>query len=52
MVIAAGSTEQPLVFRNNDLPGVMMGSAAQRLIRLYGVKPGARAMVATAKGDG
>ena len=52
VVIAAGSTEQPLVFRNNDLPGVMMGSAAQRLIRLYGVKPGTRAMVATANGDG
>ena len=34
VVIATGSTEQHLVFRNNDLPGVMMGSAAQRLIRL------------------
>ena len=45
-MIATGSIEQPLVFRNNDLPGVMMGSAAQRLIRLYGVKPGARAIVA------
>ncbi len=52
VVIAAGSTEQHLVFRNNDLPGVMMGSAAQRLIRLYGVKPGTRALVATANGDG
>ena len=52
VVIATGSTEQPLVFRNNDLPGVMMGSAAQRLIRLYGVKPGTRAMVATANGEG
>ena len=52
VVIAAGSTEQHLVFRNNDLPGVMMGSAAQRLIRLYGVKPGTRAVVATANSDG
>ncbi len=52
VVIAAGSTEQHLVFRNNDLPGVMMGSAAQRLIHLYGVKPGMRALVATANGDG
>jgi sarcosine oxidase, subunit alpha len=52
VVIAAGSTEQPMVFRNNDLPGVMMGSAAQRLIRLYGVRPGEQAVVATANGDG
>ena len=30
----------------------MMGSAAQRLIRLYGVRPGTRAVVLTANGDG
>ncbi len=52
VVLATGSTEQPIVFRNNDLPGVMLGSAAQRLIRLYGVKPGRRAVVATANADG
>jgi len=46
VVLAAGALEQPAQFRNNDLPGVMMGSAAQRLIRLYGVRPGARAVVA------
>ena len=44
-IFAVGAIEQPLVFRNNDLPGVMTGSAAQRLIRLYGVKPGRRAVV-------
>ena len=42
VVMATGSLEQPAVFRNNDLPGVMHGTAAQRLIRLYGVRPGAR----------
>ena len=47
VVLAAGSLEQPAQFRNNDLPGVMMGSAAQRLIRLYGVKPGNCAVVLT-----
>ncbi|MFQ5783481.1 MAG: 2Fe-2S iron-sulfur cluster-binding protein [Alphaproteobacteria bacterium] len=52
VVIAAGAYEQPMVFRNNDLPGVMLGSAAQRLIHLYGVRPGERAVVATANGDG
>lgn len=51
-VIATGAMEQPAVFRNNDLPGVMLGSAAQRLIRLYGVRPGRRAVVLTANDDG
>ena len=52
VVVATGSLEQPLVFRNNDLPGVMLGSATQRLIKLYGVRPGRRAVVVTANGDG
>ncbi|MGQ0658459.1 MAG: FAD-dependent oxidoreductase, partial [Chromatiales bacterium] len=52
VVIATGAIEQPLVFRNNDLPGVMYGSAAQRLIRLFGVKPGGRAVVVTANSNG
>ena len=52
VVVAAGSYEQPVVFRNNDRPGVMLGSAAQRLIKLYGVKPGHRAVIVTANGDG
>jgi len=52
MVLATGCLEQPAQFRNNDLPGVMMGSAAQRLIRLYGVRPGQRAVVMTGNGHG
>ena len=52
LVVATGCLEQPLVFRNNDLPGVMLASAAQRLIKLYGVRPGRRAVVATASDDG
>ena len=52
LVVATGCHEQPLVFRNNDLPGVMLGSAAQRLIKLYGVRPGRRAVVATVNDDG
>jgi sarcosine oxidase, subunit alpha len=51
IVVATGSLEQPVVFRNNDLPGVMNGSAAQRLIRLYGVRPGRRAVVIAANED-
>ena len=52
VVMATGSWEQPLVFRNNDLPGIMYGSAAQRLISRYGVRPGQRAVIATANADG
>ncbi len=52
VVIAAGVIENPLLFDHNDLPGVMLGSAAQRLIHLYGVKPGERALVVTANDDG
>ncbi len=46
VVVATGDIEQPSVFRNNDLPGIISGSAAQRLINLYGVAPGRRAIVA------
>lgn len=52
VVLAAGVMEQPAIFRNNDLPGVVLGSAAQRLIRLYGVRPGRRAVVLTGNDDG
>jgi len=52
VVLATGSIEQPVVYRNNDLPGTMLASAAQRLIRHYGVRPGRRAVVATANSDG
>ena len=34
-----------MVFRNNDLPGVVMCSALDRLMRLYGVVPSAPVVV-------
>jgi sarcosine oxidase, subunit alpha len=46
-VVATGGGEQPPVFENNDLPGVMLGSGALRLLTLYGVRPGTRAVVVT-----
>jgi len=52
LVLATGSQEQPLVFRNNDLPGVMLSSAAQRLMRHYGVRPGRVAVVFAGGLDG
>ena len=47
-VLATGAFDQPLVFRNNDRPGILFADAAQRLMRLYGVRPGRRAVVVTA----
>ena len=52
VVVATGSFHVPLLFENNDLPGVMLSSAAQRLIRLYGLRPGQRAVVATGNDEG
>ncbi|MCB2426653.1 FAD-dependent oxidoreductase [Methylophaga pinxianii] len=52
LIVASGAFEQPPVFRNNDLPGVMMGSAAQRLIYRYAVKPFEKGVVVTANDYG
>ncbi len=52
LVVAPGLIERPYVFENNDLPGVMLSTAARRLINLYAVKPGERAVVLTANSEG
>jgi sarcosine oxidase subunit alpha len=46
-IAATGTLEQPLVFPDNDLPGVMLSGGARRLAALYAVKPGETAVVAT-----
>ncbi|MSQ58327.1 MAG: FAD-binding protein [Betaproteobacteria bacterium] len=51
-IVTSGVFEQPAVFRNNDLPGVMFASAAQRLIYRYAVKPMNKAVVLTANREG
>jgi len=51
-IMCVGSLEQQAVFHNNDLPGIMMSSAAQRLIHLYGVRPGKAAVILTGNTDG
>ena len=46
-------SSSPLVFRNNELPGIMLASTARRgFSRLYGVRPGRRAVVATVNDHG
>ena len=54
LVVAAGTIERPYVFAGNDIPGVMTSGAVRRLINMYGVKPGTKAVVLTANesGDG
>ena len=52
VVAATGAYEMPLIFDNNDLPGVMLGSAVQRLIHLYGALPGRQVVIVTANEDG
>jgi sarcosine oxidase subunit alpha len=52
VICAGGVFEQPAVFRNNDAPGVMLASAAQRLLYRYAVKPMDKAVVLTANAEG
>ena len=40
VVLAQGAFERPLVFPNNDRPGVMLASAVSNYINRYGVLPG------------
>ena len=45
VVLATGAIERPLVFPNNDRPGVMLASAVSTYINRYAVAPGSRAVV-------
>jgi glycine cleavage system aminomethyltransferase T len=51
-VLATGAIERPLVFPGNDLPGVMMASAAQTYAARFAVKAGSRAVVFTTTDSG
>jgi glycine cleavage system aminomethyltransferase T/NADPH-dependent 2,4-dienoyl-CoA reductase/sulfur reductase-like enzyme len=46
-VLASGAIERPLLFANNDRPGVMLTSAALGYLRDYAVRPGRRAVIVT-----
>lgn len=47
VVLATGAHERPLVFGNNDLPGIMLASAVSTYVRRYAVLPGRQAVVFT-----
>jgi sarcosine oxidase subunit alpha len=52
LVAAPGLIERPYVVQGNDLPGVMLSTAVRRLINLYAVRPGERAVVLSANAAG
>ena len=52
VVLATGVAEQPIVFRNNDMPGVMTAGTVRRLLHVHGIRPGTRAVVCTADDSG
>jgi sarcosine oxidase, subunit alpha len=47
VLLATGAIERPLVFSNNDRPGIMLASAVHTYVRRYAVSPGSCAVVFT-----
>ncbi|HEY0237231.1 MAG TPA: 2Fe-2S iron-sulfur cluster-binding protein [Friedmanniella sp.] len=47
VVVATGAHERPLVFANNDRPGVMLASAVRTYLNRWAVAAGTRVVVAT-----
>lgn len=51
VVLATGAIERPLVFADNDRPGVMLAGAARAYVNRFAVRPGRRAVVFTNNDD-
>ena len=47
VIVATGATERPIAFRGNDLPGVMLASAAATYVERFGVLPGSHVVIFT-----
>jgi sarcosine oxidase subunit alpha len=47
VVLATGAHERPLIFANNDRPGILLAGAARTYVNRYGVAPGKRAVIFT-----
>ena len=47
IIFATGALERPLVFSNNDRPGVMLASAVRTYLNRYGVAPLKRTVIVT-----
>ncbi len=51
VVLATGAIERPLVFENNDRPGVMLAGAVRTYAKRFAVVPGRRAVLFTNNDD-
>ena len=47
VIISTGSIERPLVFGNNDRPGIMLASSAKEYLKIYGVLVGKKPIIFT-----
>ncbi|MDT0194964.1 sarcosine oxidase subunit alpha family protein [Arthrobacter sp. AB6] len=47
VVLAPGAHERPLVFENNDRPGIMLASAVRSYLNRYAVAAGRRVVIST-----
>ena len=51
-ILATGAIERPLVFGDNDRPGVMLAGAARTYLNRFAAKAGQRVVIFTAGDDG
>ncbi len=47
VIVATGAHERPLVFANNDRPGMLLAESLRTFINRYGVTPGRNVVIAT-----
>ena len=47
VLLSTGSIERPIVFGNNDLPGIFLSAAAKEYIKVYGVLVGKKPLIFT-----
>ena len=47
VVLATGAIERPLIFAENDRPGIMLAGAVRTYLNRYGVRAGSRAVIVT-----
>ena len=47
VLISTGSIERPLIFANNDRPGIMLATSAREYLKVYGVLPGKNPIIFT-----
>ena len=47
VILATGAIEQPLIFSNNDRPGILLAGAARQYLHRHGIAPGHEVVIAT-----